>query len=781
MRGHDADRLETSTPLTRVFGNLVFCVFCLAVLLIPSLSAAAEAVLYGTTPCHNDDGWEFPPLTRFEQAGTADTYEAGEYIFVDANNDFTIDSFEPCIYPLQDSDVWGGAVPAGSEYQTTGGVAFDPDVFFQNDDGDFIYESGEGVWVDGTNGQPADGLYQPSETVWYGGDPPLSGGEVGARWNTWYITPTFQDQNSNWRWDNGEAVWQDLDNKANYDQGEPVVLGTLGLSPVGDSAARAWPGTPAFYNHGAGQNYRFDLTDAIWNNSIDDGLPWPEVKYDGYGITVDPVIGLATWEGGGTDTFTVVLNVAPTADVVIQLSSDDTTEGTASPGSLTFTPGNWNTSQTVTVTGVDDLTVDGNQVYTIKTDPAVSADANYDGLNPDDVTVTNVDDDVQHRLTVNKSGAGSGTVTSSPAGIDCGGTCSALLLGGTEITLTAVPASGSTFDGWSGGGCRGNGECEFLLDQEYTISALFNTDGDGDGISDVEENAGPGEGDGNADGSLDALQSNVATFSCLTGSYVTIVSEPGTLLRDVVATGNPSSADEPEHCCFPRGFFGFTVKGVTPGAPTTVKVLLHEKNENVSIYYKYGPTPENPSDHWYSFLPVGETGAVISQEGVRTEILLSFRDGQRGDDDLLGNGEITDIGAPTKFTGISAGSADKGCFIATAAYGSPMEHHVRILRDFRDRFLLTNTVGHAFVDLYYACSPPLADFMSRHKTLRTIVRWSLLPLVAASWTLLELGPAQRLPMVSLYGALFIFGLGLFRMGSMKGEGQTYNPLSKEKI
>ena len=79
------------------------------------------------------------------------------------------------------------------------------------------------------------------------------------------------------------------------------------------------------------------------------------------GITVNPASGLVTTEGGGTASFTVVLNTQPTANVTIALSSSDTTEGTVSPASLTFTTADWNNAQTVTVTGVDDAVADGNQ------------------------------------------------------------------------------------------------------------------------------------------------------------------------------------------------------------------------------------------------------------------------------------------------------------------------------------------------------------------------------------------------------------------------------------
>ncbi|MFN8531664.1 MAG: Calx-beta domain-containing protein, partial [Anaerolineae bacterium] len=115
---------------------------------------------------------------------------------------------------------------------------------------------------------------------------------------------------------------------------------------------------------------------------------------DAAGGTVTPTSGLTTTEAGGTATFTVALNTQPNADVTIGLSSSDTTEGTVSPASLTFTSGSWNTPQTVTVTGVDDLVIDGSIGYTIVTAPAVSGDSYYNGLNAADVSVINNDNDV---------------------------------------------------------------------------------------------------------------------------------------------------------------------------------------------------------------------------------------------------------------------------------------------------------------------------------------------------------------------------------------------------
>ncbi|MEG3845224.1 Calx-beta domain-containing protein, partial [Microcoleus sp. herbarium14] len=85
------------------------------------------------------------------------------------------------------------------------------------------------------------------------------------------------------------------------------------------------------------------------------------------GITIAPTAGLTTTEAGGKATFTVKLNTQPTASVTLGLTSNKTTEGTVDKSSVTFTPNNWNVAQTVTVTGVDDLVVDGNQAYQIIT------------------------------------------------------------------------------------------------------------------------------------------------------------------------------------------------------------------------------------------------------------------------------------------------------------------------------------------------------------------------------------------------------------------------------
>jgi len=111
------------------------------------------------------------------------------------------------------------------------------------------------------------------------------------------------------------------------------------------------------------------------------------------GITISAISGNTT-EGGGTATFTVVLKTQPSASVVIPISSSDLTEGTVSTPSLTFTTANWNTPQSVTVTGVDDVIIDGNIVYSISIGVSTSADPYYNGIDPADLSLSNIDNDI---------------------------------------------------------------------------------------------------------------------------------------------------------------------------------------------------------------------------------------------------------------------------------------------------------------------------------------------------------------------------------------------------
>ena len=94
---------------------------------------------------------------------------------------------------------------------------------------------------------------------------------------------------------------------------------------------------------------------------------------------------------------------------------------------------------------------------------------------------------------------------------------------------------------------------------------------------------------------------------------------------------------------FPLGFLVFTVLDVPPGSAVTV-TLLPPPNTALAadaFYFKFGPTPETPGDHFYRFTFDGTTGAEILPDRIQLHLV----DGARGDHDLTANGQITDPGA----------------------------------------------------------------------------------------------------------------------------------------
>jgi hypothetical protein len=98
------------------------------------------------------------------------------------------------------------------------------------------------------------------------------------------------------------------------------------------------------------------------------------------------------------------------------------------------------------------------------------------------------------------------------------------------------------------------------------------------------------------------------------------------------------------------------------------------------------------------------------------------------------------------------------CFIATAAYGSFLHPHVKVLREFRDRFLMPHKIGRSIVNFYNKYSPPVARFIAKYKAMKIPVRIGLLPLVSLSYSLLLFGPAATAAMLMfmvLFPILFV--------------------------
>lgn len=97
--------------------------------------------------------------------------------------------------------------------------------------------------------------------------------------------------------------------------------------------------------------------------------------------------------------------------------------------------------------------------------------------------------------------------------------------------------------------------------------------------------------------------------------------------------------------------------------------------------------------------------------------------------------EVSEV--PEAVTGFPPLAESGGCFIATAAYGSPLAPQVSLLRAWRDRYLKPNPPGRVVVRVYETVSPPIADVLRRVEPLRAMVRWALAPVIGAAWLSME--------------------------------------------
>ncbi|MHC4457696.1 MAG: CFI-box-CTERM domain-containing protein [Planctomycetota bacterium] len=293
----------------------------------------------------------------------------------------------------------------------------------------------------------------------------------------------------------------------------------------------------------------------------------------------------------------------------------------------------------------------------------------------------------------------------------------------------------------------GDAASEWAVPFEFTTGASGIIDTNLNGIPDSQD-LGPAESELDLDdnGTFDVNEPS-DNWKCLNteagGSHVGVKVAPGHILNAVESIDPASisdTVDKPD--ILPHTFVNFSL--IVPNVGDSVDITV----------YLSGTLPANTQ--WYTWNAASgwqQIPATFSQTSAGdTKVVFTKTDGGTGDADGLADGVIVDPSGPGAAAAPPTpptppggnGGGGGGCFIATAAYGSPMEPHVKILRDFRDRFLLTNDLGNRFVDFYYTQSPPMADFIAKHETLRSVVRWGILPLVGISWFSLKIGLAATL-------------------------------------
>jgi Divergent InlB B-repeat domain len=209
-------------------------------------------------------------------------------------------------------------------------------------------------------------------------------------------------------------------------------------------------------------------------------------------------------------------------------------------------------------TGCDRVTAGGCEV-TMSAAKAVTATFNLEPLW------------VEYPLTVQRTGNGAGTVTSSPAGILCGTICTASFLTAPQtLTLTASPAQGSVFAGFSGGGCTGSGACAIAPKRAETVKAKFSLAGRRT-LSVTKAGSGTGTVTGKAAGiacgqtcssqvsagkkvSLAAKAATGSTFAGFSGACTGAKACKVTMseARQVIATFAAPAAPPPAACLVPK-------------------------------------------------------------------------------------------------------------------------------------------------------------------------------------------------------------------------------------
>jgi len=235
----------------------------------------------------------------------------------------------------------------------------------------------------------------------------------------------------------------------------------------------------------------------------------------------------------------------------------------------------------------------------------------------------------------------------------------------------------------------------------------------------------------------------------LSGTVSVIDTDDNTVIDTVVIGNSPVG-------------LGTFIGGVPPRAPSSLKATLHKTN-TISLEWS-----DNSNDELgFKIMRKRYIGGTYALIATLDKGVTEYTDtGLKYDSNYYyyvyaynyaGNSDSSSVVYAT------TGNDSSGCFIATAAYGSLMEPHVQILRNFRDRFLSTNTPGKNFLNLYYKYSPPIADYIAQHDILRFIIRLSLLPVVGMSWLVLFIGPTSATLLLASLMFLTIFSIGFIRL------------------
>jgi uncharacterized repeat protein (TIGR02543 family) len=303
---------------------------------------------------------------------------------------------------------------------------------------------------------------------------------------------------------------------------------------------------------------------------------------------------------------------------------------------------------------------------------------------------------------------------------------------GTQVTVKATANSGYRFSGWSGAVTGTTNPITITMDGNKSVTANF--------IRQYTLTIAAGTG-----GTTNPAPGSYTHDS---GTQVTVKATANSGYRFSGWSGDASGTTNP---------ITITMDGIKSVTANFIRQYT------LTIAAGTGGTT-NPSPGTYTH----DSGAQVSITAIANSSGYQFSGWSGSASGTTNPITITmdsDKSVTASFTAIAKPPEEGkkgGCFIATAAYGSPLHSSVKILQDFRDRYLMSSKFGRSLIRFYYKHSPAAADFISRHKALKAVVRLMLLPLVAFSYSTLHLGPAITAALPSLIFAFPIFFVRLYR-------------------
>jgi hypothetical protein len=204
------------------------------------------------------------------------------------------------------------------------------------------------------------------------------------------------------------------------------------------------------------------------------------------------------------------------------------------------------------------------------------------------------------------------------------------------------------------------------------------------------------------------------------------------ILFALAVSAAPGSAAEREQ--EDSSFLSGIVVEAVPAAPTDLTVSAVSDSQ-ITISWRDNSSDETKFKIWravfsgsfYLWTEVGANVTSFTDSGLESGTTYSYLVQACNGDGCADSNEVS---------ATTSGDIDDhvyiNCFIATAVYGNTCHPDVQALRRFRDKYLMTNPAGRAFVGLYYRYSPPLAGFIASHETLRAPLRAAFVPIAASA-------------------------------------------------